>query len=781
MADPWEGVGDATVTTAPAGDQMPWEGLGDNVQIVEAPPPNDVQAREATSSLTERWLDVANSALYANEQVMKGSLVGALVNPIAALWTLHAPEALGGLSAELRQKAPNLTYSDVLEVYNERDEREGSTGLQIIGALASGGVLGKALVRGAEFAAVRSGMVDGAMKWAARSAPVNRVVGAAAAGGAGGAVEEAIRSNLDETVKWTAGEGFSPSQVVLDTLTGAWVGAMFTPALQEGASGGRALLQWVKGMSGASEAQSAQAAQRIYKVFANPGENVDDAVKRMADKATEFERINGYKPAVAELLPPEKVRDLGAVIGVFNGLDIPAREYSEAGIKRVLGAYRNAITSGRQIASPEAIRADVEDLFTDVAQRYGSTPVSMTEDAMETLGRNKGWVQARANNGNEGAQRIARVLDARDKIGQARVKAGRLVEAVDITEAEQGVRDLEQQIADIISDQFNASDVEPSELAALRNLLLQARAKANSMKADIKNERARFDASEFAPTVRAMEKALADYEANGLKISLSDANHLRAAASKAAFADADFDRRDTARAIRDAIAPVGTKEVPIYGDVVKQWNLENVRAEAQDTGAAAAMGTIDPMDLATRVRRGRLPSGQRATGDVMTSATRGTGEGTLRTLRNEVDAGPQSGIAGARRVAENDVTREGVQMTAPGRSAAIIARAKQVGDTYRSMAALAGRQSPSQLQEEMVTAKELFSGPVIHRIGGAGFAALMSRIWIQARIPRGTARRLVDMLGDPDQIDYALRYMQDKGVRLGALTGAMSAALAGSE
>src|SRR5690606_5138991 len=130
--------------------------------------------------------------------------------------------------------------------------------------------------------------------------------------------------------------------------------------------------------------------------------------------------------------------------------------------------------------------------------------------------------------------------------------------------------------------------------------------------ADIKAGRAEYDRDAFMPTLRAAERILQDYENNGLKITLSAANNMRARASSDVRTVADPNAREMARAVRDAMTRVGVPEVPVYGKVVKAWGKVLTRAEAQESGRQAVKGGVSPDNLGVRVDKGRLPDKPRA-------------------------------------------------------------------------------------------------------------------------------------------------------------------------
>ena len=782
---PWEGLGNVTVadapSPAPAQEQpaataqqpaqtpgrKPWEGLG-NVRVVSPEEKHAGDIADATeTALTEqarvKWTPPSTEtwAGWAN-RAGRATLFGQLSDPIVALT----------LQNEFKDQLPDMTFGEALRAVRKGyEEGDKSITAEIAGAVTSGAIVG----RGLKKLATKTGVIDGAMKWAAKSNFLNRFVGASAAGSAGGLVEEGIRSGLGESLDAYGGAGFDTEKVKDDVMFGAMLGALAGP-VQEGARGAAGVFHWMKGVLGSGDEQAAQAASRVIRTFANEGEDANAAVERLRDTVTGFRIRNGYMPAMADILPPEKTRELSEVIRYVNGLDVRARELGEAGVKRSLKAYDDAIASGARTLSTEQIEAGVEDLFTDVIQRTGKTPVAVGETAMDVLSRNRGWINKLATDGNAGAQRIGRVLDAQSSIDGLRHRFTKFAQARDVAARRTEVASIRDEIANIISDQFNASEVEPSRLATLRDLERIQRASTDLLAAQNKQGASVFDEATARNLVMKAQSVIDDYEANGLKISLSDANSIRSTASRHFYKAADPSAADTAKAIRDAVAPIGTKEVPEYGDVVKRWRYEHVRSEAQATGEAAAKGSIDLGDLSTRITRGRMPDKPRVTGEALDSLRQGADEGARRQLRREVGGTVGEGVRSAQRVADSEGVQQGLAVVTPKQAARITEAAKQVKSTYESMRELAGPASKSKLSQERELAQETVTGLLFGGIGGAAKANLIVRGLMHLKTPRGTAKKIVEMLGNPKEMPKALAYMESRGIRLGAFFGAVTSA-----
>jgi hypothetical protein len=274
-------------------------------------------------------------------------------------------------------------------------------------------------------------------------------------------------------------------------------------------------------------------------------------------------------------------------------------------------------------------------------------------------------------------------------------------------------------------------------------------------------------------------KELNDYRANGMKISLSDANNMRTAASKRAyqFRLSDPDKSNEARTMRDLIAPVGTKEVPEYGDAIKRFNLQMIRGEGQDVGEAIMRGKQDLDELDTILKTGQIP-GRPVQGrkDQRGKLKKGAGEGFLREVQNKLRDTPKKGVEAARQLSESKMTQKGgAKVLGKEAMGKIKEQADQTMKAYEGFKAMARPNSVSELAEERRVFTEVATGAVSGRLGGAGLVAYFNRLFQRMAIPRGTATKMIDMLGKPGEMDDALRIMQKKGIRLGPLAAAILA------
>lgn len=700
-----------------------------------------------------------------------------LTDPIAAL-IVHQT---------MKDDIPDLTYRDALKAVRDYGEKSDSVSAQIVGLVSPGGLAGglakggtKLAAKAGALTAARAGMVDGAVKFAAKHPTINRVLTTAASGGAGAFIEEGVRASIGEAIDAGAGKGFDGSRILESAATGAIIGGLMTPVTQEALRGAKGAAQWLGGVFGLS-GRDDLAQRKILKVFANEGESLDDAVERLRDTVQRFKQNNGYAPAMTDLLPPEKVRELSEVIRYVSGLDTRARELGEAGVRRALKAYDNAIGAGNTL-SREQIESAVEDLFTDVVSRNRMVPVDVPADTLDMLSRNRGWIASLANDGNAGAQRITRVIDAYGSIGKLRQNLRKFSQTRDVAGKRAEVASIRDEIARIIDEQFSASEVEPSRLAMLRNLEQLRRAATDLLAAKNRAGHAVMDETTAGNLVKSAQRVIDDYEADGLKISLGDANQIRSTASRHFYKASDPAQADTARAIRDAVAPVGVKEVPEYGAVVKRWSQQMTRSEAQETGVAAARGNIDLGDLETRIRKARLPDKPRAKGASVAALRQGADEGARRELAHEAQGSLESGVRSALRVAENSNVQRGLQMTSPLSAAKITEVAKQVKKTYDNALEMMGPRSQSASAQERERVREIATGLLFGGIGGAARANLLARIYMHVLgMPRAAARKMVEMTGDPQEMDKVLNFMESRGIRLGPLFGAIAARLSAEE
>ena len=707
--------------------------------------------------------------------VGRSTIMGPLADPIAALILSKKFEDDG------------ITYKQALEVVQAENAERGGFTSKLVGAFLGGGLVVSGLKIGAREVTKR-GIARGAMQYASRDKILNRVVTGAATGAAAGAVEEGIRVGLEEAVDKTAGKGFDAGRVGDSILMGALIGGASTPILQEGMNGAKWMFHHLKKISGNPDAQTYEATRRMLKEIQKAGDTLDETMDKFREKAMAFRQKHGRVAAPAELLKPEQVKNLAEVSRSYTGLDIRARKLGEKGVRRALKDYDRQVTNGKVIPSKEAVDEAVEDLFTDVVDRNGSTMVSVGDDTMVYLQRNANFLENMANSGNEGAAEMSRILRANQDIDGITRKYQDLVNLKANADGRTLVSDINRQLQELIQKETApAPGVKRSPRNELETLLAVTNAVEKNLAAVRTSSVAGRKLDEFRPQLARAMQILEDHKQNGLKISLSDANQIRSTASRhfsSLVKNGDPADADAARRLRDTVAPIGKDEVPEYADVVKRFNLENNRSEAMQSGSLAARGELDLDQLGARLR-GRLPNKPRvkrsANPEGVASIEQGIGEGMRGELAKEITGNtagrkvmPRSGVASAERVADNPRVQGALAKALGSNDAKEITRAaKQVKKTYDRMKEMSRPTSVSQMAAERQSAAEILTGGVFGNLGGAGRAAFLTKVFNQFAIPRGTATKIVDMLGDPDQMDSALAFAQKKGIRVGPLFAAV--------
>lgn len=703
--------------------------------------------------------------------VGRGTLLGPIADPIAALILTQTHRDQG------------VTYREAMTAIEDSREAQGgtSTSASVVGALLGGGIVAQGIKKGATYAATRSGLARAGMQWAGKDKVLNRVVAAAATGAAAGAVEEGIRTSLEETVDATQGQGFDTTRVTDSVLLGALIGGAATPALQEGLNGAKWMGTFLKRTLGNSDAQTHQATSMVIRAIAREGEEMDATVNRFRDKVQNFRNANGRMPAAAEIMKPEQVAGVSEVIRSHAGLDIRARELGEQGVRRALKDYDDILRGGGAMPDPETIRVQMEDLFTDTMNRHGREMVPVPDETMGALMRNRDFIRRIAQNGNDGAARMSQVLDGQAGIDKVRSGYQKAITAQSNSDAFNYVNQLKLDLQELVEREMTEGGADLSQRQALQNLVNMQQKLANLQQSGSQLNAATFRVADIRGALDETNRVLEAYGRDGMSISLSDANAIRATASSDSFKlrMADPDRADQARFVRDTVARVGVEEVPEYGNVVKRFNLENLRADAQGMGQSAARGDINAMELSTRLERGRVPNRPKARTAEQTQAVRqGAREGTRRELQDEMGGQPRQQVAAAERMATSPGAQATVAQTLGEAPAKEITRsAQQVLDTYERMKKVAAPNSQSELAADRQLASDVMTGAVFGSLGGAGRAALLNRMLTKLQIPRGTAEKVVEMLGDPSQIDKAMNFMQSKGIRVGPLFSATLAHL----
>ncbi len=782
---PWEKYGDAEVVAAPGTDDSqgqggynnkPWEKYGGSTVV-------DVEEidRGDVADAYEQGLAARAEAQAANMtglektadwfgDVARGTFFGSVSDPIAA-WILSKKFADQG-----------VTYDQAYEVIQANHAATKNTSADITGAILGGGLLYKA-GNAALKQTVKRGYAQGAMKYLTRDKIWNRFLGTTAAAGGAGLAEEGIRTTLEETWDATAGQGFDGERVLESAVTGAVIGGVAGNAMAVAQGAGRPAWDFMKRMVGVDSAQGDMAVRRMLKEYRMQGETVEEAAERFQQETMRFANQNGRMPAAAEILKPEQVRNLSEVVREHTGLDIRARELGEKGVRRALDEYERVVTRGTgTVPSPDAVRLQVEDLFTDVMTRHGRKMVPVSNEVTDMLVGNRKLIASMTTSDNKGAQRLAKLLDAKANVSGLRTKVRDLLDQNATAAERDSVAELGLELAEEMDRLFKEGGAESSRLAELQNLIQLQKAITKKLQTGRGATRAGFNLDEMRPMLQRAEAELKNFEENGLLLDLSSANDIRRMASEAynmARRGDDAFAMNQARQVRDATAMIGRNEVPEYGDVVKAFNLENLRAEAIEAGRPAARGDVILEDLQARLQGGRMPRGPRQSKpEQLASIRKGTGEGMRLELSQAIRKGDKAGVAAAKRLAGSPQAKGSLAEALPNMEAKEISRqASKVVDTYENMGMLVGARSKSELAKELEDAQDMATGALFGNIGGAARVGLFRKIMRDLKMPRGTAEKVVDMLGDPDQVEPALRYLQSRKIRVAPLFAAITAHL----
>lgn len=670
----------------------------------------------------------------------------------------------GIIKRQLKDEAPDMTYEEVLSAVREGYSKDVSMSAEVIGSLAPGVALGKLAVKGGRVAmdaASRAGVLKGSLDWLARDRLASRAVNAAAGGAGIGAVYEAVRESVDQTIGGFAGEQINPDEIRDAAVGGAVVGALLSPVANEALRGAGGIISWVKQTYGGADEQVFKASKRILSTLGEAGENPDATVMRLRQDVATFTQENGRPPALFEIIAPDKVSELADVNRFYSGLAPKMRALTDDQVERSIKTLEDAVTGTKPLRDTEAVEAFVEDRFTDVMRIHGDRLVDVGDEAFEALATNKGFLAMQAKHNPE-ARALLKVVEARDGIVDLRSQVNKVINTKNIASETADIAKIRLRIAEILDEAQNASGLESSELAYLTNLARLNTALTNQADKAMKAGYAEANAKNLIATLRDAETLLAKHQKDGFKVSLRTANAMRFNASRAAKNSNDLNAQAEAIGVRDAIMPIGTAEVPSYGRVVKAWNREMTRAEAHATGAQAARGTVSPENLGIRIDKGRLPGKPRA--KVVDDVRKGVEEGARIDLRSSMRSEPGAAQRTADRIATAPDTQATIRKAIPGDGDKIVQSAKQTKKTVDNARIAASKMSPSELQEQASNARDEFGSFFINRMGGAGIVALATRQFMKFQIPRGTANKLVDMLGDPRKMDDALSYMIRRGI-----------------
>lgn len=723
------------------------------------------QIRKQDPSITDAEMLAAIRKGFAEDQSMSADIVGSLVPGAAAVKGLQvAGKVVQSARAVRRVGATTVAGMAVNDAVKGEDAADIAANAAVRGAMALGA--GTLMT-----AAGRTGVVKGSIQWLSKGTAFSRIASAAGGGAAVGATYEAVRESVDQAVGKSAGEHVNPEDIMTAGLQGAVVGALMGPVANEAMRGAAGVLGWAKQAFGGTEATTMAATKRIVRALSVKGETPDGTVTRLRQDIELFTTENGRPPALFEVIAPDKAAELADVARYYSGISPKMRALTDKQVVRAVDTFEAAAQGARPLKDTEVVKNFIRDQFDSVMSRHGDDMVNVGDEAMDALSRNRGFLETQAK-GNVEARQLLGIVRAHDDLAALSSRAGRLASSKNLADEQAGIADMKRDLAEMIDEARQAAEVEPSAIERLKNLIQLESSLTNQFDKAVKAGWAEANSVNASRALQHAQTVLNQYAKDGAQMSLRSANAMRVNASRAANNPNDPNFQAMGQAVRDAIAPVGTKEVTAYGRVVKLWNTESTRAEAAGTGVEAVRGRISPENLAERIRTSRLPG--KAAGSP-TATRRGIEEGARIDLRNTARSGEAQAVSRAGDITGSKLTQQNVRQAIPGQGGRDVVRsAAQVTKTDAARRAVNSKMSPSELAEQVAGVKDDVMAAVIGNVGGAGFAGFVSRYFMKFMIPRKTALRLVDMLGDPDKVEDALSYVVKRGIPIGQLAGVMA-------
>lgn len=761
---PWEKYKNATLVAAPLADALHAQSLAGETESHL----NRVKYTAPDSASLVGWVGrVGRSASFGVSDIISSKIIG----------------------YQLRKQDPSITDEETLVAIRQGFNEDVSITAEIVGSLAPGRAVAKGLgmakrlatakimdvgtevgTRAAVNAAMRAtpmsaasraGILKGATQWLAKDKIFSRIASAAGGGAAMGAVFEAVRESVDQAVGTQAGEHINPDEILTAGVQGAIVGALMGPVANEALRGVGGVANWVKQAFGGNEATTMNATKRIVKKLSNTGETPDQTVIRVRQDIANFKANNGRTPALFEIVSPDKAAEIADVAKYYSGLNPRMRTMTDKQVIKAIDTFEDMAKGTKPLKDTQVNENFMRDQFNSVMSRHGDDMVEVGDEAMAGLSRNRAFLESQAKENVE-ARMLLKIVKADDDLAALSAKAGKLSQSKTIAQEESAIADLRRELADLIDEAKRGPDgVELSEIGELKNLIkLQSAIDTQFAKA-VKAGWAEANSNNAVRTLQHAQKVLNEYRKTGAKITLRTANAMRANASKLASNPNDPNAQMMARAVREAIAPVGTKEVNAYGRVIKLWNVQSTRVEAAALGKQAIREEVSPENLAEVIRASRLIN---KTPGSPAAIRKGIEEGARIDLRNTARSGPKKAISRANKIDESKLAKENIKLAIPGGGKKIIKSAEQLTKTDLNRRIVNSKMSPSELAEQAAAVKDEVMAALSGSLGGTAFAAIVSRYFMKFKIPRKTATKLVDMLTDPDKIEDALSYVIKRGI-----------------
>lgn len=636
-------------------------------------------------------------------------------------------------------------------------------------------------------AAAKGGLVQGALNFAAASPKLAQIAAVAATGGAVGAVQEGIKASVSNLVNGgIVGGDYTSDNVNSAVINGALLGALVAPAagaaLQAVGGGAKYVGNILQGWFGGDATQNAVALRNfVGKLAEGYGGDANAAIGALQQGVQSAMAANGGRvPAMAEIIGQFKAQDLGKIAQAYSGLSEFGANIVDAQIPKVLAGIRSAVENGTPIQDVGPLRQQAVAAFKSVIDNNGSNMVAIPDETIAALRDAPQFLNHMAATGNLPAQAIKKVLDSQDLVASAQGKLGNLTADMEGAQAKTALSELSRDIAalragapmnapDMTGAAENAANALSDQAAQAGGAQAQAAilTRLKTLQGAIDQYTARMETEgrvgaklgDFTSLVNAAKATLADYSANGLKVSLRDANELRMAASAKANS-ADPWLSDSARNVNAAVANIGTSEVPAYKDAVQTWRQIMTRIEGADLGPQVVSGKMTPENVGATLQSGYINGvGTRDAGDVAKGMAMGARVDMRSTLRQTSDDAARL----VDNLARSEQTQANLRQVLPESADALIANAQQA---QQSLAGFKAALSPSPGAEKQAESHlhDFLELATFGTLGGAAKAGLATRWLMRAGIPRAQAQASLTYLLDPSKTQDVLNFVARKGV-----------------
>ena len=670
-----------------------------------------------------------------------------------------------------------VTFDETLDAVRRAYEEDPSLLADFAGAFVPGVAAGKATVLTGKLlglAATRAGVMDAALAWAKRHPFLKALFASSAGGAAGVGIYEGSRETMNQVFQ----DEFSPSAVVHSVIVGSLVGAVGGPAVTGLFSGGAKIARWVGQWlpSGSGRAQWGIVTSKVYSALRNPGESMQQTGARLENDINAFQKTHGYYPALTDIISADQVEALTSVVTGQVGLRAYATQLSKDGIGRAITSFENLVKSPKQPKSFDQLKTQAGRIFNSLMRQEGDTFVAVSPEVITTLAQpeNLGLLTRLAGGSNVASREIVRVVNAHQKIGEIVAQANNAVEHVALAGKREEVALISQKIGEIIASEIASGGLESSELATLKALYIRMSKALGVATARAGTRRAQLDANNMNALLKTTGEIITNFQKNGLQIPLRHANDLRTTASTMAFNMRGTIDGIAPRAINEAIASVGTREVPRYGKAVRLWSSTMTRVEAQETGGKVLAGKVRSADLAANLEASIPVSGAPVSRNVA-AIRAGTAEGTRLSILDKTREGPGAAAGLVAGLKDNRNIQEGLgSVFSPAVAEKISSGARQLDKSVRGNLALAGVQATKEGAKNAADLSRVVESLFIGSISGTAKASLAAFLVNRLSMRPATAKKLIAAAGDPAQTAKVVGYLRRKGISLSELSARLA-------